>query len=458
MKITETIAAISSSAGNSGIGIIRISGDEAIEVADRVFKSHKNIRLKDVDSHTVHYGHIVDGDKIIDQVLVIVLKNPHSYTGEDTVEIDCHGGMLILKKVLELVLKNGAKAAEPGEFTKRAFLNGKLDLSQAEAVMDLINSKNDFALDSSINQLRGNISEEIKELRSSIIYHIAFIESALDDPEHISLDGYDNEISEMINKNISKIKKMIDTFDNGRIMKEGIKTVILGKPNAGKSSLLNRMLGEERAIVTDIEGTTRDTLEENINLNGLSLKIIDTAGIRNTDDKVEQIGVNKAKEIAEGADLIIYVVDGSKDIDENDKEILEIIKNKKVIVLLNKTDIDRVVDIEQLNEIPKEDIIEFSAKAGLGMDELEEKIKDMFYSGEITFNDQVYITNARHKEALENSYNSLLKVRESVDAGMPEDFYSIDLMDAYEQLGLIIGESVEDDLVNEIFSKFCMGK
>lgn len=459
MKITDTIAAISTSTGNSGIGIIRVSGDEAIEIVDEIFKSNKEgKRLINVKSHTVNYGNIVDGEKVLDQVLVLVMKNPHSYTGEDTVEIDCHGGMLILKKVLDLVIKNGAKSAAPGEFTKRAFLNGRLDLSQAEAVMDLINSQNDFALNSSIEQLKGGVSEKIKEIRSDVIYHIAFIESALDDPEHISLDGYDNEISEMINKNISKIKKMIDTFDNGRIMKEGIKTVILGKPNAGKSSLLNRMLGEERAIVTDIEGTTRDTLEENINLNGLSLKIIDTAGIRNTDDKVEQIGVNKAKEIAEGADLIIYVVDGSKDIDENDKEILEIIKNKKVIVLLNKTDIDRVVDIEQLNEIPKEDIIEFSAKAGLGMDELEEKIKDMFYSGEITFNDQVYITNARHKEALENSYNSLLKVRESVDAGMPEDFYSIDLMDAYEQLGLIIGESVEDDLVNEIFSKFCMGK
>lgn len=459
MKITDTIAAISTSTGNSGIGIIRVSGDEAIEIVDKIFKSNKEgKRLINVKSHTVNYGNIVDGEKVLDQVLVLVMKNPHSYTGEDTVEIDCHGGMLILKKVLDLVIKNGAKSAAPGEFTKRAFLNGRLDLSQAEAVMDLINSQNDFALNSSIEQLNGGVSEKIKEIRSDVIYHIAFIESALDDPEHISLDGYDNEISEMINKNISKIKKMIDTFDNGRIMKEGIKTVILGKPNAGKSSLLNRMLGEERAIVTDIEGTTRDTLEENINLNGLSLKIIDTAGIRNTDDKVEQIGVNKAKEIAEGADLIIYVVDGSKDIDENDKEILEIIKNKKVIVLLNKTDIDRVVDIEQLNEIPKEDIIEFSAKAGLGMDELEEKIKDMFYSGEITFNDQVYITNARHKEALENSYNSLLKVRESVDAGMPEDFYSIDLMDAYEQLGLIIGESVEDDLVNEIFSKFCMGK
>lgn len=459
MKVTDTIAAISTSAGNSGIGIVRVSGDEAIEIVDKIFKSNKaGKKLCDVNSHTVHYGHIVDGDKTLDQVLVIVMKNPHSYTGEDTVEIDCHGGMLILQKVLELVIRNGAKAAAPGEFTKRAFLNGRMDLSQAEAVMDVIHSSNDFALNSSIEQLNGGVSDKIKEIRSDVIYHIAFIESALDDPEHISLDGYDDEISSMLEKNISKIKRLIDTFDNGRIMKEGIKTVILGKPNAGKSSLLNLMLGEERAIVTDIEGTTRDTLEENINLNGLSLKIIDTAGIRNTKDTVEQIGVNKAKEIASGADLIIYVVDGSREIDENDLEIIELIKDKQSIVLLNKSDVETVVDLKKVNDLLKEDMIEFSAKEGIGMEQLEERIRERFYSGKVTYNDQVYITNARHKEALENSYHSLLKVKDSVEAMMPEDFYSIDLMDAYEQLGLIIGESVEDDLVNEIFSKFCMGK
>ena len=319
MKITDTIAAISSAAGNSGIGIIRVSGDEAIEVVDKIFRpANKNKKLANVESHTVHYGHIMDGDKTLDQVLVIVMKNPHSYTGEDTVEIDCHGGMLILKKVLDLVLKNGARTAEPGEFTKRAFLNGRIDLSQAEAVMDLINSKNDFALNSSIEQLKGGVSDAIKDIRKDIIYHIAFIESALDDPEHISLDGYDEEITEMLNENINKISKLVNSFDNGRIMKEGIKTVILGKPNAGKSSLLNLMLGEDRAIVTDIEGTTRDTLEENINFNGLSLKIIDTAGIRDTEDLVERIGVNKAKEIAKEGDLIIYVVDGSRELDDND--------------------------------------------------------------------------------------------------------------------------------------------
>ena len=459
MKITDTIAAISSAAGNSGIGIIRVSGDEAIEVVDKIFRpANKNKKLANVESHTVHYGHIMDGDKTLDQVLVIVMKNPHSYTGEDTVEIDCHGGMLILKKVLDLVLKNGARTAEPGEFTKRAFLNGRIDLSQAEAVMNLINSKNDFALNSSIEQLKGGVSDAIKDIRKDIIYHIAFIESALDDPEHISLDGYDEEITEMLNENINKISKLVNSFDNGRIMKEGIKTVILGKPNAGKSSLLNLMLGEDRAIVTDIEGTTRDTLEENINFNGLSLKIIDTAGIRDTEDLVEQIGVNKAKEIAKEGDLIIYVVDGSRELDDNDREIIKLINDKQAIILVNKSDMDTVINIDELKKDSNRDVILFSAKNGEGMDQLEEEIRNMFYSGKVTYNDQVYITNARHKEALENALESLKQVKNSVDAGMPEDFYSIDLMDAYTDLGLIIGESVEDDLVNEIFSKFCMGK
>lgn len=459
MKITDTIAAISSAAGNSGIGIIRVSGDEAIEVVDKIFRpANKNKKLANVESHTVHYGHIMDGDKTLDQVLVIVMKNPHSYTGEDTVEIDCHGGMLILKKVLDLVLKNGARTAEPGEFTKRAFLNGRIDLSQAEAVMDLINSKNDFALNSSIEQLKGGVSDAIKDIRKDIIYHIAFIESALDDPEHISLDGYDEEITKMLNENINKISKLVNSFDNGRIMKEGIKTVILGKPNAGKSSLLNLMLGEDRAIVTDIEGTTRDTLEENINFNGLSLKIIDTAGIRDTEDLVERIGVNKAKEIAKEGDLIIYVVDGSRELDDNDREIIKLINDKQAIILVNKSDMDTVINIDELKKDSNRDVILFSAKNGEGMDQLEEEIRNMFYSGKVTYNDQVYITNARHKEALENALESLKRVKNSVDAGMPEDFYSIDLMDAYTDLGLIIGESVEDDLVNEIFSKFCMGK
>ncbi len=454
----ETIAAISTAPGASGIGIIRISGEDAIEIADKVFKSYKEIKLADVDTHTASFGCIKDGDKVIDEVLVLVMKDGKSFTGENTVEINCHGGMLILTKVLDLVIKAGARPAEPGEFTKRAFLNGKMDLSQAEAVMDLINAKNDFAHSSAVKQLKGNVSDKIKELRAEIIYHIAFIESALDDPEHISIDGYSEKIKDTVEKELEEIKKLIDSFDNGRVAKEGIKTVILGKPNAGKSSLLNLLLGEERAIVTEIEGTTRDTLEEYINFNGLSLNIVDTAGIRESDDKVEQIGVEKAKEMAEDADLILYVVDGQKDLDENDRQIIDIIKDKQAIVLVNKTDLDMTVNIEEIKSLSELDVILFSAKEGTGLDKLEADIRQKFYEGKVTLNDQVYITNARHKECLDSAYKSLNNVLDSVSKDLPEDFYSIDLMDAYEKLGLIIGESVEDDLANEIFSKFCMGK
>lgn len=454
----ETIAAISTAPGASGIGIIRVSGPEAIEIAEKIFKSYKDIKLADVDTHTAHFGCIKDDDQVIDEVLVLVMKDGKSFTGENTVEINCHGGMLILTKVLDLVIKAGARAAEPGEFTKRAFLNGKMDLSQAEAVMDLINAKNDFAHTSAVKQLKGDVSEKIKELRAEIIYNIAFIESALDDPEHISINGYSEKIKEIVEKELDEIKKLIDSFDNGRVAKEGIKTVILGKPNAGKSSLLNLLLGEERAIVTEIEGTTRDTLEEYINFNGLSLNIVDTAGIRESDDKVEQIGVEKAKEMAEDADLILYVVDGQKDLDENDKQIIDIIKDKQAIVLVNKTDLDLSVDIEEIKSLLGLDIILFSAKEGTGLDQLEDDIRQKFYEGKVTLNDQVYITNARHKECLDSAYKSLSNVLDSAKKEMPEDFYSIDLMDAYEKLGLIIGESVEDDLANEIFSKFCMGK
>ncbi|MBP5772640.1 MAG: tRNA uridine-5-carboxymethylaminomethyl(34) synthesis GTPase MnmE [Eubacterium sp.] len=454
----ETIAAISTAPGASGIGIIRVSGEDAIEIADKVFKSYKDIKLADVDTHTAHFGCIKDGDKVIDEVLVLVMKDGQSFTGEETVEINCHGGMLILTKVLDLVIKAGARPAEPGEFTKRAFLNGKMDLSQAEAVMDLINAKNDFAHTSAVKQLKGNVSDKIKELRAEIIYHIAFIESALDDPEHISIDGYSEKIKVAVEKELEEIKKLIDSFDNGRVAKEGIKTVILGKPNAGKSSLLNLLLGEERAIVTEIEGTTRDTLEEYINLNGLSLNIVDTAGIRESDDKVEQIGVEKAKEMAEDADLILYVVDGQKDLDENDKQIINIIKDKQAIVLINKTDMETKVNIEEIKDLSGLDAILFSAKEGTGLDLLEDDIRKKFYEGKVNLNDQIYITNARHKECLDSAYKSLTNVLDSVSKDLPEDFYSIDLMDAYEKLGLIIGESVEDDLANEIFAKFCMGK
>ena len=459
MKVVDTIAAIATASGNSGIGIIRVSGDEAIEIVDKIFKSvNSDKKLVNVKSHTINYGHIVDNDKVIDEVLVSVMNGPHSYTGEDVVEINCHGGMIVIRKILEIVLKNGARTAEPGEFTKRAFLNGRMDLSQAEAVMDVINAKNEFALSSSIEQLNGRVSEKIKSLREKIIYNIAFIESALDDPEHISIDGYSEKLSKILEEVNGELSRLINNFDNGRIVKEGVKTVILGKPNAGKSSLLNLFLGEERAIVTDIEGTTRDTLEESINLNGVFLNLIDTAGIRDSEDVVEQIGVNKAKELAEKSDLVIFVADASKELDENDKEIINLIKDKQAIVLLNKSDLGTIINEKNVSEFDNKPVITFSAKTGDGLDELENKIRDLFYEGKVKYNDELYITNARQKESLINAKNSIEEVIKSVENDMPEDFYSIDLMDAYTYLGQIIGESVEDDLVNEIFSKFCMGK
>ena len=428
-------------------------------MADRIYRSKKGIKkLKEQPSHTIHYGYIADGDEIIDEVLVMLMRGPHSFTAEDTVEVNCHGGVLAMKKVLETVIKYGARPAEPGEFTKRAFLNGRLDLSQAEAVMDIIQAKNQYALQSSISQLKGSVLRPIKELREEILYQIAFIESALDDPEHISLEGYPEKLAEKTDKWIEKTGALIDSFDNGRIVKEGINTVIVGKPNAGKSSLMNVLVGEDRAIVTDIAGTTRDTLEEQIFFGGISLNVIDTAGIRDTEDVVEKIGVEKAKEKAEKADLMIYVVDSSTELDENDNEIIEMIKGKKAIVLLNKTDLNMVTTEEQLKGKVDHPVISISAKEKTGMEQLEQTLKTMFFHGNLEFNDEVYITNVRQKQALEEAKESLKQVRNSIDMGMPEDFYSIDLMSAYEALGRITGESVEDDLVNEIFGKFCMGK
>lgn len=454
----ETIAAIATAMSNSGIGIIRISGPEAFEVADRIFVRKNGRSLKEEKANTIHYGFIQDGNDRLDEVLVMVMKAPHSYTAEDTVEIDCHGGIFMVKKILELVIKSGARAAEPGEFTKRAFLNGRIDLSQAEAVMDVIQAKNEYALKSSVSQLSGAVSKKIKELREQILYEIAFIESSLDDPEHISLDGYGEKLLPELEEWLKKAERLLASADNGKVMTEGVKTVILGKPNAGKSSLMNVLIGEDRAIVTEIAGTTRDTLEENIYLHGISLNVVDTAGIRETEDVVEKIGVTRARTAAESADLIIYVVDGSRPLDENDEEIMEFIRDKKAVVLLNKTDLNMVVTKEELEEKSSRRVIPISAKEQTGVEDLEEAIKSMFYQGEIGFNDEVYITNIRHKEALENTVKSLEMVKQSVLDGMPEDFYSIDLTSAYASLGRIIGEEVDEDVVNEIFSKFCMGK
>ena len=455
---TDTIAAISTAMTNSGIGIVRLSGEDAFSIIDKIYKGKSPKLLSEQKSHTIHYGYIMDGEQTIDEVLVLLMRGPHSYTGEDTVEIDCHGGVFVTRKILETVIKYGARAAEPGEFSKRAFLNGRMDLSQAEAVIDIISSKNDYALQSSVNQLKGSVHNKIKEIREVILYHTAFIESALDDPEHISVDGYGDSLLGVVKDLQQKIQCLLDTADDGRIIKEGIKTVIVGKPNAGKSSLMNVLVGEEKAIVTEIAGTTRDVLEENIQLQGVSLNIMDTAGIRDTSDIVEKIGVDKAKDLLTKADLVLYVVDTSDPLTKDDEEIMELIEDKQTIVLLNKADLDQVVKVSDLKEKGFEQIVQISAKEQTGIEELYQLIQDIFFEGHVSFNDEIYLTNMRHKTEVSEALKSLAMVLQSIEDGMPEDFFSIDLLDAYEHLGFITGESVGEDLVNEIFAEFCMGK
>lgn len=459
MKHTDTIAATATAMGSAGIGIIRISGPDAFQVLKKVFRPKKETKImSEQPGYTVHYGMAVDGEQVLDEVLVMLMRGPHSYTAEDTVEIDCHGGRLVMQKILETVLKNGARAAEPGEFTKRAFLNGRLDLSQAEAVMDLIQSKNEMALKSSLAQLKGTVRQEIEKLRAAILYEMAYVEAALDDPEHISLEGYSEELLGKIKDIQNEVEKLLKGSENGRMLKEGIKTVILGKPNAGKSSLLNVLLGEERAIVTEIAGTTRDVLEEQLQLGEVSLQLLDTAGIRSTEDVVEQIGVERARKQAEDADLILYVADSSRALDESDEEILKLLEDKKALVLLNKSDLEPVITPELMKTKTRHPILVISAREQEGIRELEDTIRGLFFQGKVDFNDEVLITNLRQKQALQEAAGSLAMVIQSIEDGMPEDFYTIDLKDAYTSLGFIIGEEIGDDLANEIFGKFCMGK
>ncbi|MCI9058780.1 MAG: tRNA uridine-5-carboxymethylaminomethyl(34) synthesis GTPase MnmE [Lachnospiraceae bacterium] len=459
---TETIAAIATGMTNAGIGIVRISGEESFPIIDQIYRSRNGrTKLSESPSHTVHYGYICDGEKVIDEVMVLILKAPNTYTMENTVEIDCHGGALVLKRVLETVLKYGARPAEPGEFTKRAFLNGRIDLSQAESVIDVINAQNDFALESSLHQLQGTVKEKIKGIRGAVLHEIAFIESALDDPEHISIDGYGEELMKQLDALAFQIKDLLQCSENGALLKEGIHTVIIGKPNVGKSSLMNALTGRDRAIVTEVAGTTRDILEDQINLNGITLNMTDTAGIHDTSDTVEKIGVEKAKSSLDQADLVIYVADSSSPLDQNDKRIFDLLKEKKVIVLLNKSDLQPVIseqDILSLAEKSNDPVLSISAKEGTGIKELEHVIRKMFFQGEISYNNEIVITNIRQKAALKEALDSLEMVKQSIQDQMPEDFYSIDLVNACDALGKITGESVGEDLVNEIFSKFCMGK
>lgn len=514
----DTIAAISTAPAPSGIGIVRISGPESFSITDRMFRrSRKCVMhpdkyqkyLSEQMANTVHHGYICNENEIIDEVLVVLLRAPHSYTGEDTVEIDCHGGILITRRVLEQAVNCGARLAEPGEYSKRAFLNGRMDLSQAEAVMDVISAQNDRALHSAERQLEGSLSDEVHEIRQTLLHETARIEAALDDPEHMSLDGYEPVITEIISRQKEKINRLIDSAASGRYISEGLKTVITGKPNAGKSSLLNYMLGRDKAIVTDIAGTTRDILEEKINLHGITLRLLDTAGIRKSDDTIEKIGVDRATEQVKDADLVLYVVDSSVSLDDNDLKILQLIRGRKVIVILNKSDLASVVTKEELRDFLRDNesgtgsqnagesgtepqnaaksgsgsqyaencisasassirqnhdsaeffpIVQMSSKYHTGMEELEKQVENMFFSGLLGQDDQVCITSERHKAALEEADRSLSLVLESIRNGMPQDFWSIDLMGACDALGKITGETAGEDLVNEIFSSFCMGK
>ena len=455
----DTIAAIATAMSNSGIGIIRVSGDDSIDIVDCIYRDKNNNRvLKEYKKNTIHYGFIYEGEELTDEVMVSVMKKPHSFTAEDTVEINCHGGVLVMKRILELVIKNGARLAEPGEFTKRAFLNGRIDLSEAEAVMDVISSKNDMALKNSVRQLKGSVHKKIVEYRQLILHEIA-----LDDPEHISLDNYPKDLSLKIDLLIEDIEKLLCLSENGKIIKEGVKTVIVGKPNAGKSSLLNILAGEDRAIVTDIAGTTRDIIEEDILIDNIHLHMVDTAGIRFTDDVIEKIGVDKAKKYLKEADLIVYVVDSSIPLDESDFEIMDMIQERKCIILLNKSDLNSEIFLEDFKRQFKDRqgdviIIRTSTRENTGMDDFEDAVKKLFFTGSISSDSEIMITSLRHKEALEESLESLTHVKSSLEDNMPEDFYSIDLMDAYASLGKITGEEVGEDLINEIFSKFCMGK
>lgn len=463
--ISDTIVSIATAMNQGGIGIIRVSGPESIRIINEMYRTKSGEqKLSSFESHTIHYGFIYDDDKLLDEVMVAIMKAPHSYTTEDTVEIDCHGGNLIMRKILLAVCKHGARLAEPGEFTKRAFLGGRIDLSEAEAVMDLIESQNEFAAKASLKQLRGSVSNKIHQLRDDILFEIAFIESALDDPEHISLDGYPERLSEKVNHIVEELDVLIASSDNGKMMKEGIKTVIVGKPNAGKSSFLNVLIGQEKAIVTSIAGTTRDVLEESIQLKGIGIQLVDTAGIHDTEDVVESIGVERAIQYAKDADLVLYVVDTSVPLEEADYTIMEMIQDKPVIIVCNKLDLDQIVTQEMILEkanmfgMKQAEIVSISAKENIGIEELETTVEKMFFHNSIQMNDEVVITNMRHKTALEYALSSMKLVRQSVEDDMPEDFYSIDLLGAYSSLGRIIGEEVDDDVVNEIFSKFCMGK
>lgn len=460
-SLEDVIAAISTPAGVGGIGIVRMSGEGCIAIADAVFCGKKGKELKDKKSHTISYGTVLDPKtgKVIDEVLAMVMKAPHTYTKEDVVEFDCHGGNLVVRKILEALLNTGARLAEPGEFTKRSFLNGRIDLAQAEAVVDIIHSKTELSRQAAVNQLEGRLTKEVRKMRNELLDMIATIEAAIDYPEHdVEEDTY-RQMQEKATNLIVQMEKMLESADRGKIIREGLETVIVGKPNVGKSSLLNWFLEEERAIVTDVPGTTRDTVEEYINIEGIPVKIVDTAGIRQTGDIVEQMGVEKSKEYAARGDLILMMVDMSRPLDEEDKEILELITEKKVVLLLNKMDLEPKVSREELIPyVPEENIISISILKNKGFETLTKRLKELFFGGEVATAEDGLLGNVRHRNALYHAKESMERALVTIETKMPEDFISMDLQEANDSLGEITGDSVDEEIIDRIFTKFCLGK
>lgn len=453
----DTIAAISTPRGEGGIGIVRISGNNALEILGKIFKPKSKKKIEELKNFSINYGHLYDGKNLVDEVLVSIMKAPNTYTKEDIVEINCHGGFVITEKVLETVLKNGARISESGEFTRRAFLNGRLDLTQAEAVMDIIHGKTEKSVSLSLDQLRGDLKEQIGHLKKLVLDVAAHINVVLDYPE----EGIDDPLPENLVGNLREVMDTTDilirSYDKGKMIKEGIKTAIVGKPNVGKSSILNSVLKEERAIVTHVAGTTRDVIEEVVNLKGIPLVLVDTAGIRKTDDLVENIGVEKSKQLIESADLILFVVDGSRALDEEDMRIHEAIKAEKVIGILNKIDIREDIDLSPLTKINK--WLEISAIKNQGIDEMEEEIYNHIIEENVEDSSQkITITNIRHKSALEKTKQSIENIFETIENGLPMDLMAVDIKGALDSLSEVTGEISSEDLLDHIFSNFCVGK
>ncbi|VWA43783.1 tRNA-5-carboxymethylaminomethyl-2-thiouridine(34) synthesis protein MnmE, partial [Bacillus altitudinis] len=458
----DTIAAISTPMGEGAIAIIRLSGPDAVQIADRMYKGPKEKKLVSVDSHTIHYGHIVDSstEQVIEEVMVSVLRAPKTFTREDVIEINCHGGIVTVNKVLQLALKEGARLAEPGEFTKRAFLNGRIDLSQAEAVMDLIRAKTDRAMNVAMTQMEGRLSGLIKRLRGEILETLAHVEVNIDYPEYDDVEEMTHRV--LVEKATSvkkEIESLLTTSQQGKILREGLSTVIIGRPNVGKSSLLNSLVQETKAIVTDIPGTTRDVIEEYVNVRGVPLRLVDTAGIRETEDIVERIGVERSRQVLKEADLILLVLNYSEELSEEDIKLFEAVSGMDIIVIVNKTDLEPKLDVEKVKELAKDrPVVTTSLLQEKGIDELEMAIQSLFFTGSIESGDLTYVSNTRHIALLQEAKQSIEDALEGIEMDVPIDIVQIDLTRCWEQLGEIIGDAVHESLIDQLFSQFCLGK